>query len=283
MSSSNDSFGNAIVVGASGRLGAALVSEYEQRSVRVPREHYRGWGKSTALGLISEYLSPYKNTNSTVFIAAGLMNPKLDQADLDNVNYHLPSNVISVAQDLGIRVVTFGTVLENLANDPNRYVRSKIKLANEIRCLDDSSQTLHVQIHTLYGAGIPSEYMFLGLIYNALRSRSRFEMTSGRQLREYHHVVDEAKAVHHLESGGFSGVLDLSHGNPIQLREIAVAVFSAFDCGELLGIGELDEPKSENYEHVFQRHPVMNSIQLRDSVPAIVEYLKSIFLSENVS
>ena len=57
---------------------------------------------------------------------------------------------------------------------------------------------MHLHLHTLYG-GRPQAHMFLGQMIRALERGAEFAMSSGEQLREYHHVHDIAGAmVHHF-------------------------------------------------------------------------------------
>jgi hypothetical protein len=56
------------------------------------------------------YFDKCSNEEAAVFVASGLLDPKLPQEDLLRVNYHLPKNLIDGPANLGIKIITFGTV-----------------------------------------------------------------------------------------------------------------------------------------------------------------------------
>ena len=141
------------------------------------------------------------------------------------------------------------------------------------------STTLHIQLHTLYGLGEPSPFMFLGQILSALRNNVAFKMTSGCQLREYHHFLDDAEVIQKICGSEITGVVDLSHEKPISLKDIAQQVFLAFDKNNLLKIGSLPEPPEENYDKIFKPKKI-NDASFRDTLPAIVNYLKTCYSSK---
>jgi nucleoside-diphosphate-sugar epimerase len=177
-----------------------------------------------------------------------------------------------------LRTVTFGTIMERLAGDTsaNAYVASKVQLGNFVAGFSAGQVSpLHIRIHTLYGGGPPDDFMFLGQMLHALVSGSGFSMSPGVQLREYHHIDDEIIAISRLVEAGNCGVMDLNHGAPVRLKELASHVFEQFDRRELLNIGALPGPAADNYETLFERTPLLKGLVFRDTLPAIVEYLRS--------
>jgi nucleoside-diphosphate-sugar epimerase len=115
--------------------------------------------------------------------------------------------------------------------------------------------------------------MFLGLIASALRAQAPFRMTQGKQLREYHHVDDEARAVKALVAAGRRGVFDLSSGMPVSLRALAESTFAAFGASDLLELGAIPEPVDENYSTVFASDPALAPDAFRPTLPVIHTYL----------
>jgi hypothetical protein len=116
--------------------------------------------------------------------------------------------------------------------------------------------------------------MFLGQMLTAIRNNAPFKMTSGRQLREYHHLVDEAKAIRRIANAAAPGVLNVSHGKALRLRAIAGSVFQALEKGDLLRVGALPEPPEENYEIVLKPADILRQVAFRDPLPAIVQYMQ---------
>ena len=95
--------------------------------------------------------------------------------------------------------------------------------------------------------------MFLGQMLAAIRAKKLFEMTSGRQLREYHHLADEARALRAISAGAAPG---------------------AFGMSDLLRVGALPEPAEENYDKVLPPTEIARHVAFRDSIPAIVDYMR---------
>ena len=117
--------------------------------------------------------------------------------------------------------------------------------------------------------------MFLGQILKAIQYRKEFKMTSGRQLREYHHIDDEVLAIYKLVDSEVSGIIELSHGSPVMLKDLAKYIFTAYESSQLLKIGVLDEPEFDNYKLLFERPSVLNGFYFRDTLPSVIEYLRT--------
>jgi nucleoside-diphosphate-sugar epimerase len=261
------------VLGGTGRLGQALLREHGAgHAAAVPRAVYAGWGDSDAPAGIRAWFQQHAQAGDTVYVTCGLLDPSLPPTDHRRVNTLLPMHVATAAEGLGIQVVSFGTVLEQLVvQGPNAYVASKLELAQFAAA--SGSQLLHLRLHTLYGGGPPAPFMFLGLMLAALKAGRPFPMTPGAQLREYHHVQDEARAVRALCQQPRRGTLALSHGQPVTLRQLAEAVFSAAGQPGLLQVGALPGPAEDNYGSVFSVTPGLQAQAFRDalaSVPADV-------------
>lgn len=265
------------VIGSRGRLGQALGSLYPQRdTVSLKRDIYQDWWKQGSAAEVARFFEPYAGSDATIFITAGLLDPKLPADDHTKVNYLLPKNIIAGTSKLGVRVVTFGTIMEKVINNKNCYIQSKAALGEYVEARETDSQVMHVRVHTLFGGGEPSRFMFLGQIYHALLNRTTFDMSPGNQLREYHHLDDEVHAIRALAESKITGVVDLSHGKPVSLKDIALHIFNSFDAGHLLRIGALPAPPEENCSETFARHPLLQQIHFRDTLPAIVAYLQEL-------
>ncbi|MDC6380316.1 NAD-dependent epimerase/dehydratase family protein [Pseudomonas graminis] len=264
------------ILGSRGRLGQAIAAQYAPSDVTcVDRSIYEPWSSAGGHAGISEYFAQCLPERSVVYICSGLLDPRLSAEELLAVNYHLPRNVIGSLARSGIRVVTFGTAMEHTLTS-NSYVQSKLKLSEYVEDANaDGALATHVRIHTLYGGGEPSPFMFIGQILTAIRTESPFAMTLGRQLREYHHVDDDARAAKSLVDAKLIGLVDLAHGNPITLRSLAEAIFGAFGKTHLLQLGALPEPTQDNFDLVFERPQALKDSTFREAIPAVIEYLKS--------
>lgn len=264
------------LVGARGRLGQAIAHEYADNGiVSLDRSIYENWSQPGMSDQVSRYFDKCSKEEATVFVASGLLDPKLSQEDLLKVNYHLPKNLIDGAAKLGIKIITFGTVMEGLLQSKNHYIQTKTALGEYISTAAASgSPVIHLQMHTLYGVGQPSSFMFLGQMLAAIRDDVQFRMSSGRQLREYHHLLDEVKAIRKIAGSALSGIVNVSHGKPLSLKAIADGVFQALGRGDLLCVGALSEPPQENYEKILNPTEILQQVVFRDSLPAIIQYMK---------
>lgn len=261
------------LIGSQGRLGQALCRTYENEGIfPLLREQYSNWGVENAKNQVTEFFEKNANPGDVIFVASGVLNPAVSEKTLRSVNFNLPKNVIDGALDAGLKVITFGTIMETTEGLVNPYISSKRDLAEYVESkISNCGDVIHIRIHTLYGGGAPSPFMFLGQIGESLIGDTIFNMTSGRQLREYHHVDDDASAIRKLNLHNSSGLIDLNHGNALPLKSIAEYLFSAFNKSHLLNIGALLEPEAEKYMQL----PALNfDNEFRDSLPAIVEYMK---------
>ncbi len=263
------------ILGSKGRMGQSLIHEYGQdNTMPLDRSDYERWSQPNASDLVSRFFEKRYHNQAIIFVASGLLDPNLPNDDLMRVNYHLPKNVIDGAAQLGIKVVTFGTVMETLLRVKNPYVQSKTALCAYVHEVSDLGwPILHLQIHTLFGVGLPSPFMFLGQILAAIRCNQLFRMTSGEQLREYHHLMDDAKAIKDLTKQVHSGVVAVSHGQPLSLKMIAESIFKSLGKSELLHRAALPDSTEENYSHALKPVEAMKHIAFRDSLPAIIQYM----------
>lgn len=222
-------------------------------------------------------------------LATGIVDPKADANRLRRVNAALPTRLYQILCEDGAhrsqgpashRFVTFGSVLENRDDiaRSNPYIASKRELLQSWRSLSPQGAVpwIHVQLHTLYGGGVPHPFMFLGQMYAALKQRRPFAMSQGNQFREYHHADDIAACLsailEDLEAG--PKLEDLSSGRPVRLRDLAERIFGHFGVPDLLEVGALSAENAEVYEPCYQ--PSKYLVTCRDPAQGIIEWLDSL-------
>lgn len=268
-----------IVLGAHGRLGHAIASSLPTDRIIAPaRSVYAEWWRDGSADGVLRYLKNLVKGEGTVYVAAGLIDPSRPDDEHYRVNYLLTRNVIEGATKLGFRVVTFGTVMEKVVSDKttNPYLASKLRLGHFVEDFSAKSDlVLHIRIHTLFGGGLPDRFMFLGQIFQSLMTQSEFKMSPGTQVREYHHLDDEVVAIRKLLESGASGGVTLTHGAPVTLKDMATYIFGAFNCPELLRIGALPGLVDDNYGVLFERPCVIEGMTFRETLPALVDYLRA--------
>jgi nucleoside-diphosphate-sugar epimerase len=263
------------LVGSRGRLGRAIARHYSASELTsLDRGVYADWWREGAPSQIANYFAD--KAGSTIFVTAGVLDPGLPAAEHGRVNYDLPRHIIEGATQAGLSVITFGTVMESLIASPNPYVKSKLALGDYVAAQAAAGiAACHVRVHTQYGCGEPSPFMFLGQLLSAVRQGVLFRMTEGKQLREYHHVDDDASAIKLIVEAQARGIVELSHGDPLTLRQIATTVLDELGASQLLRIGALPEPLEENFGTLFTRSALLRDATFRDTLPAIVTYMKA--------
>lgn len=210
-------------------------------------------------------------------LANGLTDPRADPAALAEANLEQPRRLIEIALRRDGRVMSFGSVMEWFpeACHGNPYLAGKLALGRWIESLDASGRVCHVRLHTLYG-GPPRPHMFLGQIVAALVARRVFAMSSGEQLREYHHSDDIAASVAALLARPWdASVLDVSHARPVRLVDLARAVFEALERPESLRVGALAAAPGENRDKVFPRSPDWLIGTPRDTLPGVIAWVRT--------
>ena len=159
--------------------------------------------------------------------------------------------------------------------EANSYLKSKLTFARYVtEFASSNSLILHLRMHTLYGGGDPPSHMFLGQLVDAMRQGRRFAMSSGNQLREYHHVEDEALAVANLVNADARGIIDVSHGSPVKLIDLAAYICDKFGCPDRLDVGAIPGAPSENYSREFNRTPLLAKCYFRATLPGVYGYLQ---------
>ena len=268
------------VIGATGRLGICIAEHFKnQKIIAINRNIYSDWLCSGSFRKIEAHFNDIQ-PDDKIFITAGILNPSHNPNELLQINYQLPRNLILALAERNPRIITFGTVMENIDNYQNSYILSKKKLSEFVSNQNlNNKNILHLQLHTLFGYGAPKEFMFLGQILNSLLQKTDFQMTSGNQLREYHHLKDEVKAIEIFSDSNLCGVEHLTHGEPIYLKDLAETIFSEMNSRHFLKIGYLSTPDyemySESYSELFKRSKILEKVEFRKTTPAILEYINN--------
>lgn len=264
------------VIGGRGRLGRAICADQRFGDITaLDRVVYADWWRPGSAHKIARYFDA-ATAGSTVLVTAGVLDPALPPEEHQRVNVDLPAQIVDGACKAGLHVMTFGTVMERLVEHPNAYIASKAALGRLVAERAAAGDPVaHLQVHTLYGGGEPAPFMFLGQLCHALREGQPFEMSPGRQLREYHHVDDDVAAVHAVLLARQTGVMTLSHAAPCTLLNLASHIFAAVGRNELLRIGARPEPRDDNYATVLARPHVLDNILFRPALEGVTDYVKT--------
>ena len=264
-----------LLLGGSGVLGRALQEKFNSGEITlVSRENATKWMGKNGSSHIETFLDRLLIKPSLIINAVGLTNPLTSESELMAANYQLPVNLVTAGKSFTSKIVTFGSIMEEIphSSNNNTYLKSK-QLFRDFLDSGDliGANFLHLQIHTWYGGIKLHEHMFLGQLLTAIRETSRFEMSEGSQLREYHHILDDMEAVAHLISLNSSGIHQVNHGEPYSLKDIAEHVLGALGAQELLYLGSLPTPKRDNFIVRFARPENLQLIQFRPTLFGIVK------------
>jgi nucleoside-diphosphate-sugar epimerase len=280
-----------VLIGNTGFLGRAIElqvgsSQDQHVSLAVPDHRALVAGllnRHCGADTVSSYLNPALRQD--FIFSVGIANPHRNEAELDRINVEVPLRLLEhlcgASYRDRLRLITFGTVLAvhpQLA-ELNPYYRSKSRLLQAWKERSRSCPIgwVHVHLHTLYGGPKPPHpFMFTGQMLSALRSGSVFEMSSGMQLREYHHVDDIAKSLLSflaLERNE-PHLLELSSGDPLRLRDLAKTVFDHFGARNLLSIGARTDGDAEVFENRYRRS--MRLIAYRDPCAGVIAWFEKL-------
>lgn len=262
------------VIGARGRLGAAICGRiHAERLIAPCREVYAHWGEPDGVARMDRFFQEH-NHIQRVYVAAGILNPSVAEDLHTAVNYLLPRNIILAAEKYGFGVTTVGTIMERFSQADNAYIRSKRSLGQFVsEQAEQGWPVSHVQVHTLYGTGKPSPFMFLGQMLDALNRNEKFSMSSGTQLREYHHVLDDVEAMLALAEAGLTGTIALSHGESVRLVDLARYVFKYFEKESLLSVGDLSSLQGDNFDQLYCRPALLQDMEFRNTFSGVAEYM----------
>jgi len=249
-----------IIIGKKSRLSSALLAHSEINKDAVCLE------TRTALYEISKF-EPKLVTR--IYCVGAITDPNCDPLNIEEINLNLP---IKLRKRFPFcQLITFGTILEE-TNLNNPYVNSKRKLYRFLRM--NKGNSIHFRLHTLYGNGKPKEHMFLGQLYECLKERKDFYMSSGKQFREYHHYDDVAQVVFCEINKAFTvSSINVSSGNSVQLLDLAYFIRDFLDIKIQIFSSET-ALKNEIYCKFLKNENINNNF--RDSRLGVASYMKDL-------
>lgn len=266
---------DTVIVGSNGNLAcklkqklpnARIVSRLEFLSWINPRQLKEGLGTS----------------DLDIFLAAGITSSKASAHELLMVNFEIPALIAKSMIGEESRIFTFGSIMEKeprIVRD-NPYIATKFQLSEFLSQNLSPNQFLHLRLHTLYGGKSFNREMFLGQLFYSIRENTIFRMTSGEQIREYHHIDDDLSAMDALVQSGHFGIQEISHGEYMKLRDIAEQILEYFGVPELLSLGFLSDTHAEILRPIGERNELLSNIYFRPTIEGVTSYFEK-HLREN--
>lgn len=264
-----------VLLGSSGILGTGFEAKLKEKNVtKTPRLEVETWLGETGYSSMRKYLAKLE-PNTTVINAIGLTDPKTTFDQMNRLNFVLPKQLLSIINELELNLITFGTILEKniFLTEGNNYMKIKNDFFNYIQESPPSKSHLHIQLHTIYGGERSHKHMLIDQIFNALAHKNQFEMSSGLQVREYHHIEDEMNAISKILESTQFGVVELNAGNAIQIKQLATEIFSEFGELSLLKFNP-ERDVAEVFNHFYEKSSLLAEIHFRDSISGVIDYLK---------
>jgi nucleoside-diphosphate-sugar epimerase len=257
-----------VVLGENGEIARGLAKHLtSSQLIVVPRREFLPWLDSSSIRLLRflEEIVTLSTNPINIHVSVGVTNPASDSEVLDKINVELPNRIIASSKDLPVRIITYGTVHE-YSKIQNPYIHSKRQLWKSIENFDDSYSVLHLRLNTIYSDLAPKEHMFLGQLLMSLRRAEEFHMSSGNQIRQFHHIEDLVAVVDDILGNPMeSRFFDVCGQEYLTLRTVAEGVLSHFGMDHLLRLGSMPENSSE----VFQPPNLRNSVKESLFRPAI--------------
>ncbi|MHB8381104.1 MAG: NAD-dependent epimerase/dehydratase family protein [Candidatus Binataceae bacterium] len=121
-----------------------------------------------------------------------------------------------------------------------RYGQCKLSLAHLVtRCPPDGLRTAWGRIFYLYGPHEPSARLVPSVILSLLRGEHA-RCTQGRQVRDYLHVEDVARAFVALVESDVRGVVNIASGEPITIRSICGRIAALLGAPQSVDFGAIE-------------------------------------------
>jgi nucleoside-diphosphate-sugar epimerase len=125
--------------------------------------------------------------------------------------------------------------------------------------------------------------MFLGQMLESIKIGGKFKMSSGKQLRQFHHTSDVVHAINSLLPDiRDNSVLQISSKQSIRLVDLASTIFSQH--GELgnLEIGSMNDLENEVYSGVYPVPESLNSHDFRNPLIEIPKLVSDVWLPKQL-
>jgi len=264
-----------ILIGGSGTVGKALHNGLQRVHKTISSKSIGNWScKDSNVDLVRQDISLDPLARNVVIYALGKTNPRTEISELNWINFELPVQILTMLEDFDSLFVTFGSALESLAiYGENKYLSSKKRYRDLVETRE-KSRYLHFQLNTIYGGLNNHSHMLLGQLQEAIENKREIELSSGNQIREYHHIDDLIiPLVERIQSIDACGIQQLNHGSSITIREMTQSVMERFGLEHVLKFNTLADPKEDNYNVRPDKTAFLEHSYFRDTVSGIYDYL----------
>ena len=265
-----------VVVGNTSNLARTIFKILKNHNLHtIPTNIARRWTLDPTLIDLNQYFSSNRIDPIFFINTIGVVNPLNNPVEITRVNVDFPLAMAHAIKASPSTLVTFGSILEEFPDlsRNNPYLSSKLTLSNRLQEIEGLNFH-HFRIHTWYGGQFLAPSLFLGKITNCIVENKPFIMSSGKQLREYHHIEDDVIRIIPALKTATRRFLQINHGSPIRLGQLAENIFTHFNKKELLIRDASFTPPHENLEVRFKESPSFGLQPFRPLFPSILEYIE---------
>jgi nucleoside-diphosphate-sugar epimerase len=264
-----------LIVGANGNFSLQLQEMLQiDNPVIIDKNLYGEW-ENYNFDLISKIAKSSKEYGYKYLInTVGVISKNYSADFITYWNYLFPKHLYQICHELNLTLVTLGSIHENILEMciDNPYLESKKEL-KQFLSKNNFKNSVHFQFHTWYGGHNVQPEMFLGQIINSLKNKTVFNMSDGKQIREYHHVFDDATCLLNNLKNNVSGIRAISHGERLTLEEIARGIFRYFDCEDLLYLGKIRPVQFDIRKERYLELEI-SKCEFRPTMKGLVKYVE---------
>jgi hypothetical protein len=264
-----------LIVGANGNFSTQLQEILMiKKSMVIDKDLYGNWENfdSKLYDRIAHICQKF-NLNYLIN-TVGIISKKHSPDFIRYWNYLFPKHLYSICTKLNLNIVTLGSIHETVPNMcvGNPYLESKKALELFLK-EKNFENSVHFQFHTWYGGRKIHPEMFLGQIIESIKNKTAFVMSDGKQLREYHHVFDDAVCLLENLSNGVKGPQNISHGEIFTLKDIAIRIYQYFGCEDLLKLNAIKSTHVDITDKSYLVQKICNC-RFRPTMKGVLEYVE---------
>ena len=264
-----------LIVGANGNFSLQLQEILcTDNPIVLDRKLYSDWENHNSK-LISKVASINEEFDLKYLInTVGIISKNYSADFIMYWNYLFPKYLYQICQELHLTLVTLGSIHETIQEmcTDNPYLESKKEL-EQFLVKNNFVNSVHFQIHTWYGGQNLQPEMFLGQIINSLKNKTIFNMSDGKQVREYQHVFDDATCMLKNLKNTVNGIHAISHEERLSLKEIAYGVFQNFNCEDLLNLNKIEPPRFD-VRNESNLELKISQCEFRPTMKGLIDYIE---------
>lgn len=270
-----------VLVGSTGAVGSCLTSHLPDSTIAISGQRVRHWisqSNSRNFKMALETDLPNLSKSSLVLInCVGITNPLGNIDELVKVNYEFPLRLLQSLDEKIATFVNFGSVLESFVqDDTNAYLNTKVRISTALRMFDTKTRLINFKLNTIYGGYKNPAHLLIGQLENSIKMRTTLPLSSGSQIREYHHLRDVSIVLSDIiQQGSVFGEIDLNYGFATTIRDVIYQVMRNLNLDHLLDFDFREDPVNDNYNYWPSKSEYLKGYTFRDPVAGITSYLQS--------